>query len=349
MEEISGFQQEKITTNWLQRYVPWLYSFWKFARPHTIIGTTLSVLALYIIAMGDGSNFFDESFFIYSLILLLITWISCLCGNVYIVGLNQLEDVEIDRINKPHLPIAAGEFSRFSGQIIVVITGILALIFAGLGGPFLLGTVGISLAIGTAYSLPPIRLKRFPFLAALCIFTVRGVIVNLGIFLSFVWGFERVKEVSGGLIEWMGELGEVVLLQKSLMVPEIPLTVWALTLFVIVFTFAIAIFKDIPDIEGDREYNINTFTIRLGAFAVFNLARWVLTVCYLGMVMVGVVWLGSVNLFFLVVSHLLALGIMWWLSQRVDLHDKKAIADFYQFIWKLFFLEYLIFPMACFF
>jgi homogentisate phytyltransferase/homogentisate geranylgeranyltransferase len=67
------------------------------------------------------------------------------------------------------------------------------------------------------------------------------------------------------------------------------------------------------------------------------------------MVMVGVVWLGSVNLFFLVVSHLLALGLMWWLSQRVDLHDKKAIADFYQFIWKLFFLEYLIFPMACFF
>ena len=349
MEENSGFQQEKITTNWLQRYVPWLYSFWKFARPHTIIGTTLSVLALYIIAMGDGSNFFDESFFIYSLILLLITWISCLCGNVYIVGLNQLEDVEIDRINKPHLPIAAGEFSRFSGQIIVVITGILALIFAGLGGPFLLGTVGISLTIGTAYSLPPIRLKRFPFLAALCIFTVRGVIVNLGIFLSFVWGFERVEEVSGGLIEWMGELGEVVLLQKSLMVPEIPLTVWALTLFVIVFTFAIAIFKDIPDIDGDRRYNINTFTIRLGAFAVFNLARWVLTVCYLGMVMVGVVWLASVNLFFLVVSHLLALGIMWWLSQRVDLHDKKAIADFYQFIWKLFFLEYLIFPMACFF
>ena len=29
---------------------------------------------------------------------------------------------------------------------------------------------------------------------------------------------------------------------------------------------------------------------------------------------------------------------MWWVSQRVDLHEKKAIADFYQFIWKLFFL-----------
>lgn len=349
MRRFSSYQQGEITTNFLQQYVPWLYSFWKFARPHTIIGTTLSVLALYIIAMGDGSHFFDESFFIYSLILLLITLISCLCGNIYIVGLNQLEDVEIDRINKPHLPIAARDFSRFSGQMIVAITGILALSFAGLGGPFLLGSVGISLAIGTAYSLPPIRLKRFPFLAALCIFTVRGVIVNLGIFLSFVWGFEKVEEVSGGLIEWMSELREVVLLQKSLIVPEIPLTVWTLTLFVIVFTFAIAIFKDIPDIEGDRQYNINTFTIRLGAFAVFNLARWALTICYLGMVMVGVIWLASVNLIFLVISHLLALGIMWWFSQKVDLYDKKAIADFYQFIWKLFFLEYLIFPMACFF
>ncbi|MGD1698683.1 hypothetical protein [Dapis sp. BLCC M229] len=29
---------------------------------------------------------------------------------------------------------------------------------------------------------------------------------------------------------------------------------------------------------------------------------------------------------------------MWWHSQKVDLEDKKAIADFYQFIWKLFFL-----------
>lgn len=38
-----------------------------------------------------------------------------------------------------------------------------------------------------------------------------GVIVNLGIFLSFVWGFEKVEEVLGGLIKWMGELGEVVL------------------------------------------------------------------------------------------------------------------------------------------
>jgi homogentisate phytyltransferase/homogentisate geranylgeranyltransferase len=46
-----------------------------------------------------------------------------------------------------------------------------------------------------------------------------------------------------------------------------------------VFTFAIAIFKDIPDMEGDRQYNITTFTIKMGKPAVFDLSRWVLTVC----------------------------------------------------------------------
>ncbi len=347
MGEFSGYQEAKFTTNLVQKYLPWLYSFWKFARPHTIIGTTLSVLALYLIAIGDHSNFFNQSSFLYSLILLLVSWISCLCGNVYIVGLNQLEDVEIDKINKPYLPIAGGEFSLFSGRMIVAIMGVFAVSLALIGGPFLLGTVGISLAIGTVYSLPPIRLKRFPVLAALCIFTVRGVIVNLGIFLSFVWGWEKFEEVSESLNEWMGEIGEIILLKKSLIIPEIPPTVWALTLFVIVFTFAIAIFKDIPDIEGDRQYKIDTFTIKLGAFAVFNLARWVLTICYIGMIIFGVTWSANINLIFLLISHLLPLGIMWWFSQKVDLQDKKAIADFYQFIWKLFFLEYLIFPIAC--
>jgi homogentisate phytyltransferase/homogentisate geranylgeranyltransferase len=249
-------------------------------------------------------------------------WIACLCGNVYIVGLNQLEDVEIDRINKPHLPIAAGEFSRRQAQLIVGILGILALLLAGLLGLWLLLMVSISLALGTAYSLPPIRLKRFPFWASFCIYTVRGAIVNLGLFLHFS------DRLSGNVV-----------------FPPSP--VWALTLFILVFTFAIAIFKDIPDMEGDKQYNITTFTIQLGKPVVFNLARWVITVCYLAMILAALLILPSVNPIFLVVTNLLALGLLWWRSLSVDLQDKSTIAQFYQFIWKLFFLEYLIFPVAC--
>ncbi|MDJ0712758.1 MAG: homogentisate phytyltransferase [Prochloraceae cyanobacterium] len=297
--------------------ISWLYSFWKFARPHTIVGTSLSVIALYAIAIATTSNSITTENFVQ----FLGVWIACLCGNVYIVGLNQVEDVEIDKINKPHLPIAAGEFSIQTGRWIVAITGILALILSGWLGIWLLAVVGLSLAIGSAYSFPPIRLKRFPFLAASCIFIVRGVVVNLGIFLHFG--------------------------QKLQGREFLPLVVWVLTAFIVVFTVAIAIFKDVPDLEGDKKFNISTFSIIIGKQAVFNLARWLITICYLGTVLVGIFGLDGVNSLFLVVSHLSLLGLFWWRSFRVNLEEKKSIAQFYQFIWKLFFLEYLMFPIAC--
>ena len=37
--------------------------------------------------------------------------LALLCGNGYIVGINQIYDVEIDAVNKPFLPVAAGEMS----------------------------------------------------------------------------------------------------------------------------------------------------------------------------------------------------------------------------------------------
>lgn len=295
----------------------WLYSLWKFSRPHTIIGTTLSVLALYLIALA-ATNSIPESD---NLFLLLGTWLSCIWGNIYIVGLNQLEDVAIDEINKPHLPLAAGEFSLIQGRAIIAFTGIAALVLAGVLSFWLFLTVGVSLAIGTVYSLPPIRLKRFPFFAALCIFTVRGMIVNLGLFLHFS---SRLQ-------------GEEVITP----------TVWTLTLFILVFTIAIAIFKDVPDMEGDKQYNIKTLTLLVGKQTVFNLAGGIIVFCYLAIILAGWFFLPELNPWLVTITHLVLLALLWWRSQQVDLENKIAIANFYQFIWKLFFLEYLIFPALC--
>ena len=303
--------------------VAWLKAFWKFSRPHTIIGTSLSVAALLAIALSavplpiDWSNAISSG---------LLAWIACLCGNVYIVGLNQVEDIAIDRINKPELPIASGEFSKAHAQKLVWLTGGLAIALSLLSqNIYLILTVWVSLLIGTAYSLPPIRLKRHPFWASVCILTVRGAIVNLGLYLYFS--------------TQLG-LGSVV-----------PARIWALMLFVLVFSFAIAIFKDIPDLEGDRQYNISTYTVRLGRKKVFNLARWVLTACYGGLI-AAAPFLSGIQPLFLMTAQALGIAYFWWLSRRVDLDTsfvKKDISypDFYQFIWKLFFVEYLIFPVAC--
>ena len=296
----------------------WSYSFWKFSRPHTIVGTSLSVLALYFLALATTNHALTWT----NALAMTAAWVACVCGNVYIVGLNQITDVAIDRINKPNLPLASGEFSQQQGRWIVAITGILAVTIAGLSGAWLLGTVIVSLAIGTAYSLPPVRLKQFPLFAAFCIFTVRGIVVNLGLFLYY----------------------DRLLIGEESLNPYI----WTLTLFVLLFTVAIAIFKDVPDLEGDKRYNITTFTIILGKSAVFNLSRWIITICYFGMMLAGIWWLKGINSSFFVGYHLFLLCLLWWRSQKVDLTEKRAIALFYQFIWKLFFIEYILFPIACF-
>jgi homogentisate phytyltransferase/homogentisate geranylgeranyltransferase len=54
-------------------------------------------------------------------------------------------------------------------------------------------------------------------------------------------------------------------------------------------------------------------------------------------------------------THLAALVALWVASFRVaPLHPDNPKAtlsypNFYQFIWKLFFLQYLMFPLACWF
>jgi homogentisate phytyltransferase / homogentisate geranylgeranyltransferase len=296
----------------------YLLQLWKFSRPHTIIGTSLSVLALYAIAIATNHSAISAI----GIVQLVGTWIACLCGNIYIVGLNQLYDVEIDRVNKPDLPLASGGLSIAQGKWIIGLTGTLAIGIAAYLGTWLMGTVVLSLVIGTAYSLPPIRFKQYSLLAALCILTVRGVIVNLGLFSHF----------------------NQILTGTNI----IPPSIWVLTLFILVFTVAIAIFKDVPDLEGDRQYQIQTFTIVLGKSTVFNLTRWAITIAYLGTIGAGILLSTTFNFWLLVISHAGLLGLLWWRSQDINLEDQNSIARFYQFIWKLFFFEYLLFPIACF-
>jgi homogentisate phytyltransferase/homogentisate geranylgeranyltransferase len=49
--------------------------------------------------------------------------------------------------------------------------------------------------------------------------------------------------------------------------------VWALTALTLPFSFAIAVLKDVPDVEGDRRFAIATFSVRLGARPVSRSRR----------------------------------------------------------------------------
>ena len=289
---------------------------WRFARPHTVIGTVLSVLALYVVAasalpgvaLGDGAG--D----------LALTLLAAVTVNVFIVGINQITDVEIDRINKPALPIAAGELTPRAAGWIVAVSGIVPLGLAVTQGAVELVAVGAALAVGVAYSVPPLRLKRFPTLASLCISGVRGIVVNLGVYAHFS------QALSGEL--------------------SIAPAVWALTLFVVPFSFAIAILKDVPDIEGDRRFRIATFSVRLGPERVTRIAMGTLTVAYLAMATAGAQVLDDVSAPLLVVGHLAALALLWVWRRGVDVRSPAAFTPFYMGVWKLFFAEYALVAAA---
>jgi homogentisate phytyltransferase/homogentisate geranylgeranyltransferase len=115
----------------------------------------------------------------------------------------------------------------------------------------------------------------------------------------------------------------------------------------ILFGLAIALLKDIPDMAGDKEYQITTFTIQLGAPLVFNLALGILALGYLTVAIASWFWLPEINPLFASTTHISVLAIVYWRSLSVDLSHPPSVAKFYQFIWKLFFLEYLLFPLAC--
>ena len=280
---------------------------WRFTRPHTVIGTAASIAGLYVIAAQTAPGFGLAD----RLGDLAWTLLAGFCVNVYIVGVNQLEDVEIDRVNKPFLPLAAGDMTVAAARRIVAACAIVPVALALSQGAVETVAVLAGLAVGTAYSVPPLRLKRFPLLASLCITLVRSFVVNLGVALHF---------------------GDTV-----------PEAVWALTLFVLPFSFAIAILKDVPDAEGDRRFRIATFTLRLGAERVVQIALAALTAAYLGMAIAGPLLLESCQPVVLAVTHLAALGALWRMRRATG---PGEFTRFYMGIWRLFFLEYALVPLA---
>lgn len=289
-------------------------NFIRFSRVHTVIGTTLSITALYVMAM----SFSDDSE--KHLATLGLTLLACLGANIFIVGLNQITDIEIDKVNKPWLPLASGAYSLRTGYWIIGIAVLISLLISVYLGRFLLLTVLLSLALGTAYSLPPLRLKRFHFWAAFCIIAVRGVIVNLLLFLHF-------QDTINGAT-------------------NIPAVVWLLTASIFIYSITIAWFKDVPDMEGDRRFQIRTLSLQLGAKNVFRIGNLLLCLLYVLNIALAVAGNLPLNKWLFAPAHALMLLGLWTAASRLRLEDPASVRRYYLFIWILFFVEYAVFAAS---
>ncbi len=121
-----------------------------------------------------------------------------------------------------------------------------------------------------------------------------------------------------------------------------PSTLVVMAAFFFGFGLVIAIYKDIPDLMGDQLHGIQTFTVKLGPKRAFDLGRLILTIGYVGVMIVAVFQLPRPNGVLLLVAQIVALVLFWYVSSRVDPRQKSSIAHFYMFLWSLFYAQYII-------
>lgn len=293
-------------------------SFWRFLRPHTIRGTALGSTALVAKALIENPNLINWWLTIKALYGL----IALICGNGYIVGINQIYDIGIDKVNKPYLPIAAGDLSVQSAWILVLSFAAAGLLIVALNfGSFITSLYCLGLFLGTIYSVPPFRLKRYPVAAFLIIATVRGFLLNFGVYYA-------TRAALGLNFKWSSPVSFI-------------------TTFVTVFALVIAITKDLSDVEGDRKFQISTLATKLGVRNIALLGSGLLLANYLGAILVAIYVPQAFRRSLMIPSHaLLALGLIFqtWILEQAK-YTKDAISEFYRFIWSLFYAEYFLFPL----
>ncbi|GAB2233038.1 hypothetical protein Droror1_Dr00002251 [Drosera rotundifolia] len=290
---------------------------WRFLRPHTIRGTTLGSISLVVRALIENSNLIKWSLLLKAFSGLL----ALLCGNGYIVGINQIYDISIDKVNKPYLPIASGDLSVRSAWLLVLGFAVIGLsIVAANFGPFITSLYCLGLFLGTIYSVPPFRMKRFPVAAFLIIATVRGFLLNFGVYYA-------TRAALGLPFEWSSPVAFI-------------------TTFVTIFALVIAITKDLPDVEGDRKFQISTLATKLGVRNIAFLGSGLLLMNYVGSISAALFMPQAFRRGLMIPVHLiLAIGLVFqaWLLEQEN-YTKEAISSYYRFIWNLFYAEYIIFP-----
>lgn len=296
---------------------------WAFSRPHTVIGTSLSLLGLVVIAVLLQPAPISISF--HSLVLFAATWLAALAANVYIVGLNQLTDIALDRINKPDLPLASGAMSSQEALRVVALSAVLALGLGVVLGVWLLATLSISMLVGTVYSLPPLRLKRSFIWAPLCISLVRGPLVNLGLG-AHLLAITRFGSAGGDR--------------------GLPPGVWLLTLFMSLGALGIGIAKDLPDIEGDRTHAIGNLAVRWGPDWALRVSTALWTAANLATALLGTAILPPLAAMALVLAQLFLGGILIRSASGLQADDRAGIQAHYRLLWRLFHAEYVLVPLV---
>ncbi|MFA5997195.1 MAG: UbiA family prenyltransferase [Candidatus Paceibacterota bacterium] len=201
------------------------------------IRTTRIFLCLSLLGMGSLSA--------YSRFPIMFTWVDWLSFTVlslswfsacmFATHVNDLADIEIDKISNPDRPLPRGAVTVREMHEISYVWLLLSLIGAYIVGYFAFFMSAIFISAYYLYSAPPFRLKQVPLFSSFLI----SIAVLATVFAGFFF-------VSSGKI-----------------ITEFPVS-YAIGILII-FTLGVNI-RDIKDVEGDRKAGIKTLPVIFGKY-----------------------------------------------------------------------------------
>ena len=203
------------------------------ARPFTLVAPALGFMSGALTAIGATPR---EPLSMSILVPPLIGSTMAAVLNAGNNALNQIYDLDIDRVNKPKRPLPSGRLTIDEVWWFTAITYVLALVFAWLVAPqgrhecFWL--VAIAVVCTFLYSVPPFRTKRLGIWANVTIAIPRGTLLKVA-------GWSSAKTIFGIEPWYIGAIFGLFLLGATTT-------------------------KDFADMEGDRRGGCRTLPIQYG-------------------------------------------------------------------------------------
>ena len=201
--------------------------YWTFARPFTLVPPMVGIFSGSLIGYGASHAPFR------------VLHVGLAVGAAAVLnaasnGLNQICDLENDRINKPHRPLPSGKMTLGRAWAFVAVTYAAALVMVAAVNRETFAIYAIAALATVAYSAPPVRLKRHPVGSNLIIALIRGALLKVA-------GWAAVSTVLASVEPWY--IGSIYF----------------------VFLLGATTTKDFADVEGDRAAGCITLPVRFGA------------------------------------------------------------------------------------
>jgi 4-hydroxybenzoate polyprenyltransferase len=204
-----------------------------FARPFTLVAPALGMASGGMTAIGAAPR---ETWSWWLIIYPALGALMAAVLNAASNGLNQIFDLEIDRINKPRRPLPSGRLSLRGAWVFTLATFAAAWVLAWLvapGGRHECFWLVVAATIVTSlYSVPPFRTKRLGIWANVTIAVPRGAMLKVA-------GWSSVKTILGVEPWYIGAIFGLFLLGATTT-------------------------KDFADMEGDRRGGCRTLPIQFG-------------------------------------------------------------------------------------